>query len=185
MYNLLQFSPFTNRQKRTPSELVSNSSWNPVYLSPLPPPKALTSRCFEDGISGALAVPILFSALPIPLILSFMKTWFCQLLCFLELSLATWWNHLKMFLPPHIKKRIKQNTKFWVEDLQLPKGINLYGEKNCNKERRINPVYWGSFQVEIILLWSSKENFWKTVTILTVILGNFFIYRMAFDLQII
>lgn len=34
--------------------------------------------------------PQFYSALPIPLILSFMKIWFCQLLCFLELSLATW-----------------------------------------------------------------------------------------------
>lgn len=38
-----------------------------------------------------------------------------------------------MILPPHIKKRIKQNTKFWVEDLQLPKGINLYGEKKLQQ----------------------------------------------------
>lgn len=67
MYYLLQFSQFANRQERTPGELVSSSSWNPVRLSPRPLPKALASRCFEDGISGALAVPIVFSTSAIPL----------------------------------------------------------------------------------------------------------------------
>lgn len=37
--------------------------------------------------------------------------------------LETFVNHLKIILPPHIKKRIKQNAKFWVEDLQFPKRI--------------------------------------------------------------
>lgn len=43
-------------------------------------------------------------------------------------------NHVKIILPPHIKKRIKQNTKFWVEDLQLPMGVNLYGEEIATKK---------------------------------------------------